>query len=63
MQLVVATAAQRFELDLVPTHPVDIQAGLSLRPREGLQMTVKPAQTASSDQKGKKPVERERVGV
>jgi hypothetical protein len=63
MQLVVATAVQRFELELVPTHPVDIAAGLSLRPREGLQMMVKPASAASGARDGKARAGRERVKV
>ncbi len=64
MQLVVATAAQRFELGLVPGHPVDIQAGLSLRPREGLLMTVKPARPAAArEHGGDVAIDRERVGV
>jgi cytochrome P450 len=64
MQLVVATAAQRFELELVPAHPVDIQAGLSLRPREGLSMSVKPAgRQPAPDREAAAAAEREHVGV
>jgi cytochrome P450 len=46
MQLVVAAVAQRYRLDLVPGHPIVMQPGLSLRPRYGMQMVLKPRQTA-----------------
>jgi cytochrome P450 len=63
MQLVVATALQRFELQAVPGHPVVVQAGLSLRPRDGLLMTVKPAPAPQVDRPDKAAREREGVGV
>jgi cytochrome P450 len=39
MQLILATVAQRYQLHLVPGHPVEPEALLSLRPRYGLRMT------------------------
>jgi cytochrome P450 len=63
MQLVVATALQKFELQAVPGHPVAVQAGLSLRPRDGLLMTVKPAPAPTVDRTDKAAPEREGVGV
>jgi hypothetical protein len=63
MQLVVATALQRVELELVPGHPVYVDAGLSLRPGEGILMTVKPTSSTVGARNGKAPVEREQVSV
>ena len=40
MQLILATIAQRYKLRLVPGHPVEPEAFLSLRPRYGLPMTL-----------------------
>ena len=40
MQLILATTAQHYRLHLVPGHPVEPEALLSLRPRYGLQMTL-----------------------
>jgi cytochrome P450 len=40
MQLILATVAQRYTLRLVPGHPVEPEAFLSLRPRYGLPMTL-----------------------
>ena len=40
MQLILATIAQRYKLRLVPGHPVEPEALLSLRPRYGLPMTL-----------------------
>jgi cytochrome P450 len=40
MQLILATVAQRYKLRLVPGHPVEPEACLSLRPRYGLPMTL-----------------------
>jgi cytochrome P450 len=40
MQLILATVAQRYKLRLVPGHPVEPEAFLSLRPRYGLPMTL-----------------------
>ena len=39
-QIVLAVLAQRYRLDMVPGHPVEPQAMISLRPRFGLPMTV-----------------------
>ncbi|MDQ4077134.1 MAG: cytochrome P450 [Chloroflexota bacterium] len=39
-QLVLATVAQHYRLDLVPGHPVEPLAELTLRPRHGLLMTL-----------------------
>jgi cytochrome P450 len=40
MQLILATVAQRYTLRLVPSHPVEPEAFLSLRPQYGLPMTL-----------------------
>jgi cytochrome P450 len=39
-QLVVATLAQAYRLDLVPGHPVEPEPTVTLRPRHGILMTV-----------------------
>ena len=39
-QLILATVAQSYQFRLVPGHPVEPQALLSLRPRYGLPMTI-----------------------
>ena len=41
-QLILATVAQRYRLELVPGHPVVAQPSVTLRPRYGIQMTVHP---------------------
>jgi cytochrome P450 len=41
--LLVATLAQRYRLDLVPGHPVEPQPLVTLRPRNGILMTVHAA--------------------
>lgn len=41
-QLLLATIAQRYELDLVPDHPVDLEPLITLRPRHGMMMTLRP---------------------
>ena len=38
--LLVATIAQRFQLHLVPGHPVDPLPGITLRPRHGMRMQI-----------------------
>ena len=38
--LILATVAQRYRLRLVPDHPVEPQALLTLRPRDGLPMLL-----------------------
>ena len=40
MQLVLATVAQRYRLDLVPGHPIGFRPMITLRPRYGMHMTV-----------------------
>lgn len=40
--LVLATVAQRYKLNLVPGHPVEPMAKITLWPRHGLQMTITP---------------------
>jgi cytochrome P450 len=39
-QLVLATIAQRYQLQLVPGHPVEPEVLLTMRPRDGLLMTL-----------------------
>jgi cytochrome P450 len=39
-QLVLATIAQRYQLRLVPGHPVEPQMLVTLRPKYGLPMTI-----------------------
>jgi cytochrome P450 len=64
MQLVLATALQRVELEAVPGHPVEVQPGLSLRPRAGILMTVKRARSVPETEGGSRAEEeREEVGV
>lgn len=41
-QLLLAAIAQRYELDLVPDHPVDLEPLITLRPRHGMMMTLRP---------------------
>src|SRR5205807_8620728 len=48
MQLVLATIAQRYQLDLVPGHPVVPQPAISLRPRYGMWMTLRPRERADA---------------
>jgi cytochrome P450 len=43
MQLVVATVAQVYDPEVAPGHAVVMDPGLSLRPRDGVLMTLKPA--------------------
>ena len=40
MHLVVAAIAQRFRLRLVPTHPVEAEPSITLRPRHGIKVTL-----------------------
>jgi cytochrome P450 len=44
-RLILATVAQRYRLALVPGHPVEPQALMTLRSRHGMQMTVRSAAT------------------
>jgi cytochrome P450 len=41
-QLVLASIVQRFRLDLVPGHPVELHPAVTLRPRHGMRMTLHP---------------------
>ena len=43
--LIVAMVAQRFDLSLIPGHPVEPQADLTLKPRYGMPMTLNKAKT------------------
>jgi cytochrome P450 len=39
-QLILATIAQRYQLRLIPNHPVEPQMLVTLRPKYGLPMTI-----------------------
>jgi cytochrome P450 len=41
--LVLATVAQRFQLDLAPGHPVETETYFTLRPKHGMKMIVRAA--------------------
>ena len=41
-QLIVATIAQKYELYLVPEHPVEVEPLVTLRPKFGMMMTLRP---------------------
>ena len=43
--LLLATIAQRFQLSLVPGHPVVPQPGITLRPRHGMRMSIAKTST------------------
>jgi hypothetical protein len=45
-QLVLATIAQRYRLRLIPDHQVEPQSLLSLRPCNGLPMTLRYSQVS-----------------
>ena len=49
-QLILATVAQRYQLRLVPGHPVEPQMVVTLRPRSGLPMTIHATERAGSQQ-------------
>jgi cytochrome P450 len=40
--LVLATIAQRWKMRLVPGHPVETRAVITLRPKHGMKMTLQP---------------------
>ncbi len=42
LPLIVATVAQRYRLELVPDHRVEPEAAITLRPRHGLLVTLRP---------------------
>jgi hypothetical protein len=39
-QLILATITQRYQLRMVPGHPVEPQLLVTLRPKYGLKMTI-----------------------
>jgi len=41
-QLVLAAVAQRYRLLLAPGHPVEPETAITLRPRSGIHMTLRP---------------------
>ncbi len=41
-QLILATIAQQYELELVPDHPVELEPLITLRPKHGVMMTLRP---------------------
>ena len=45
--LITAMLSQRYVFDLVPGHPVEPEATLTLRPRHGLKMVARRRDTAS----------------
>lgn len=45
-QLILATLAQHYTLDLVPDHPVEPEPTVTLRPRYGIRTIVKPWKSA-----------------
>ena len=44
-QLVLASVVQRYHLDLVPGHPIEPDPLITLRPKYGLMMTLRPRRT------------------
>jgi cytochrome P450 len=46
MQIVLAMIASRYRLELVPERPVEIEPSVTLRPRNGMWMTVAPRAAA-----------------
>lgn len=49
MTLILAAIAQRFELDLVPGHPVAMEPVITLRPRFGIMTTLRPRALQRTD--------------
>jgi cytochrome P450 len=47
MQITLAMMFQRYRLNAVPDHPVKVQAALTLRPKDGIQMTLSEASAAA----------------
>jgi len=41
MILVLATIGQKFRLELDPQHPVEVYPAMSLRPKDGVQVTIR----------------------
>ena len=48
MILVLATIGQRFRLELVPDHPVEVYPAMSLRPKDGVKVVVTQRQSRNS---------------
>ena len=49
-QLILSTVAQRYQLRLIPGHPVEPQMLVTLRPRYGLTMTIHATERAGNQQ-------------
>lgn len=49
MLIIVATVAQKFRLELVPGHRVELQPMVTLRPRHGMLMTLSPIAKSGRD--------------
>lgn len=47
-QLILATIAQHYELELVPEHPVELEPLITLRPKHGMMMTLRPYPLAAA---------------
>ena len=47
-QLILATVAQRYRLDLVPGHRVAMLPLITLRPRYGMRMTIRPIESPTA---------------
>lgn len=45
-QIVLASVAQKYRLRLVPNHPIDLQPLVTLRPRNGVKVTLEPRESA-----------------
>jgi cytochrome P450 len=41
-QLIMATVAQRYRLRPLPGHPIEVEPGVTLRPKHGLMMRLEP---------------------
>ncbi|GAC1394172.1 MAG: hypothetical protein NVS4B11_25910 [Ktedonobacteraceae bacterium] len=49
-QLILSTVAQRYQLRLIPGHPVEPQMLITLRPRYGLPIAIHATERAGSQQ-------------
>jgi cytochrome P450 len=47
MTLILAMVAQRYQLDLVPGHPVELEPVITLRPKHGILTTLRPRKPES----------------
>jgi cytochrome P450 len=45
-KIILAMTAQRYDLALEPGHPIELEPGITLRPRHGLRARVRPAAAA-----------------